>query len=191
MKKSKKNYVAIVLVVLLLVLAVGYAAFSQSLTITGTAATQTGNWDVKFKSAEATASVVTAATTDNKAEVATDGKSITVSVDLAAPGDGSNITAVIENAGKIDAKLTGFEVTGDLTVSADNDNVYQNDAIKLTVPEMNADGSDVIEAGAEKTFVFSVEWDEDVNATTAQTAEFTITFTYEQDVEFTSDPSWN
>lgn len=33
MKKSKKNYVAIVLIVLLLALAVGYAAFNQALPI--------------------------------------------------------------------------------------------------------------------------------------------------------------
>lgn len=190
MKKSKKNFVAIVLVVLLLALAVGYAAFSQTLTITGTAATQTGNWDVKFKTAEATASVVTAATTNNKAEVSADGKTITVTVDLAAPGDGSNITAVIENAGKIDAKLTGFEVTGELAATG-TANVYQKDAIKLTTPAVTANGTDVIKAGQSKTFVFSVEWDENVEAATAQTATFDITFTYEQDgVEFTSSQSW-
>ena len=190
MKKSKKNGIAIVLVVLLLALAVGYAAFSQALPINGTAKTQTGNWDVKFKSAEASKSVVTAATTNNTATVGTDGKSVTVSVDLAAPGDGSNITTVIENAGKIDAKLTGFEVTGDFTATS-TDNVYEYGAMKLTVPAMNEDGSDVIKAGASKTFVFSVEWDENINATEVQAATFTITFTYEQDnVKFTSNPSW-
>ena len=191
MKKSKKNGIAIVLVVLLLALAVGYAAFSQALPINGTAKTQTGNWDVKFKSAEASKSVVTAATTTNTATVAQDGKSVTVSVDLAAPGDGSNITTVIENAGKIDAKLTGFEVTRDFTVSADDANVYENGAMKLTVPAMTTNGSDVIKAGQSKTFVFSVEWDENINATEVQAATFTITFTYEQDnVKFTSNPSW-
>ena len=190
MKKSKKNFVAIVLVVLLLALAVGYAAFSQTLTITGTATTQTGNWDVKFISADASESLVTEAVTNNEAQLSTDGKTITVTVDLAAPGDGSNITAVIENAGKIDAKLTGFEVTGDLAATGTT-NVYQKDAIKLTVPPVTADGTDVIEAGESKTFIFSVEWDENVEAATAQTATFDITFTYEQDgVEFTANPSW-
>jgi len=47
MKKTKRNNVLIVLVVLLLALAVGYAAFQQVLTISGTA-TAAGNWDVKF-----------------------------------------------------------------------------------------------------------------------------------------------
>ena len=188
MKKSKKNFVAIVLIVLLLALAVGYAAFSESLTISGTAKTQTGNWDVKFISAEATASVVTGTTPANSAEVATDGKSVTVAVELAAPGDGSNITTVIKNSGKIDAKLTGFTVTGDLVDKGGN--VYQKDAIKMTVPAVTT--NDVLAAGAQKTFTFAVEWDENVAASTVQTASFTITFTYEQDgVEFTAAPAWN
>ena len=50
MAKSKKNYLVIVLVVALVSLAVGYAAFSQNLTISGTA-TGTTTWDVKFTDA--------------------------------------------------------------------------------------------------------------------------------------------
>ena len=190
MKKSKKNFVAIVLIVLLLALAVGYAAFSETLTISGTASTQTGNWDVKFISANATASVVTGTTPANTATLAADGKSVTVSVALAAPGDGSNITAVIKNDGKIDAKLTGFTVTGDLTETSSGSHVYTSNAIKMTVPAVTT--NEVLAAGAQKTFTFAVEWDENVAASTVQTASFTITFTYEQDgVEFTAAPAWN
>lgn len=195
MKKSnKKNYVAIVLIVLLLALAVGYAAFSQTLTITGTATAKAGTWDVKFTSASASASIVEGTAT-NKAVVTND-QTVTVTVNLATPGDGSNVTATIKNNGTVDAKLTGFDVSSaDLTKVSDT--VYQTDAIKLTLPAVTKDGTDVISAGTSKTFTFSVEWDSSVNEAavgTGQTASFDITFTYEQaDINgsFTGTQSFN
>ena len=48
MKKSKKTNVLAILIVLLLVLAVAYAAFNQTLIISGTA-TAHGSWDSKPK----------------------------------------------------------------------------------------------------------------------------------------------
>ena len=179
MKKSnKKNYVAIVLIVLLLALAVGYEAFSQTLTITGTA-TASGNWDVKFTTADITNSIVTG-TTANKADIASDGKSITVTVNLATPGDGANIHTVITNAGNVVAKLKtdGFKVTG-TGFTEESTGVYKNGAILVKVPEVTADHT--IAASETKTFDFSVEWDPSVtNLATSQTATFTITFDYEQ-----------
>lgn len=195
MKKSKKNYIAIVLVVLLLALAVGYAAFSSQLTISGTAKAN-GNWDVKFKanSASATQSIVTGTAT-NTAEINSDGTAMTVTVNLATPGDGSNISVVVENTGSLDAKLTGFNVTGDLT-QVDTSNVYQKSAIKLTVPEMTE--GEILTKGTSKTFIFSVEWDENVktltNAVNGESATFTITFDYEQNgitgTTFTPAQDW-
>ncbi|MGN1327727.1 MAG: hypothetical protein ACI4VQ_06625 [Clostridia bacterium] len=190
MKKYKKNYIAIVLIVILLALAVGYAAFSSQLKITGTATA--GAWDVKFTAASASSSIVENPTADNSATV-TDEKTVTVNVYLNAEGDGSNVTATITNDGTVDAKLTGFEVTGDLAKVSDT--VYQTGVIKLTLPAVT-DG-DVIAAGASKTFAFSVEWDTsvtDVDTTTEQVASFDITFTYEQDGvsgSFTGTQSFN
>lgn len=177
MKKSKKNYIAIVLVVLLLALAVGYAAFSQTLTISGTATAKSGTWDVKFTNASATASIVSGTATNTA--VVTNDQTVTVTVNLATPGDGSNVTATITNNGSVDAKLTGFNVTGLDKVS---ETLYKTGAIKLTLPTVT--NGDVIAKGASKTFAFSVEWDSDVDeatvGTAGQTASFDITFTYEQ-----------
>lgn len=192
MKKSKKNYVAIVLVVLLLALAVGYAAFSQTLTISGTAGA-TGKWDVKFTNATASASIVKG-TQANTATLSEDGKSITVKVNLATQGDGSNITATITNGGTVDAKLKEFLVSGDLTQDGTNTNVYQNGAIKLTVPTLSEEDV-VIKAGESKTFTFSVEWDDTKTLSAdTETATFDITFDYVQDGitgTFTGTQGWN
>lgn len=186
MKKSKKNYVAIVLIVLLLALAVGYAAFSSQLTISGTAKAN-GKWDVKFTTADITNSIVST-TAANEATVAPDGKSITVTVNLATPGDGANIHTVITNAGNVVAKLKtdGFKVTGTgsttfTSTTADGVTTYKSGAILVKVPEVTANHT--IAASGTRTFDFSVEWDNTVTSVDAdgQTATFTITFDYEQD----------
>lgn len=181
MKKSKKNYVAIVLVVLLVAMAVGYAAFSGAITVSGTA-NASGKWDVKFTQADITQSIVTGTTT-NTATVQGEGESIDVSVNLATPGDGATITAKIANKGDYDAKLTGFTVTGD-GFKHQGAGVWKNGAILVKVPEVETDGSDVISAtSGTKTFTFTVEWDSTVTELTgdSETANFTITFNYEQD----------
>lgn len=181
MKKTKKNYVAIALVVVLLALAVGYAAFAQQLTITGTAKAS-GKWEVKFTSADITNSIVEG-TTENTATVSADGKSVDVSVNLATPGDGSNIKAIISNAGTVKAKIAdnGFKIEGTngSTFTSDTAGVYKCGAILVKVPTV-ADGT-ILDADGTHTFEFSVEWDPNVEALDAdQTANFKITFDYEQ-----------
>ena len=182
MKKSKKNYVAIVLVVLLVAMAVGYAAFSGSISISGTA-NASGKWDVKFTNADITDSIVTG-TTENTATVQGEGESIDVSVNLATPGDGATITATIANKGSYDAKLTGFSVVGDgFTETSTGSGVWKKGAILVKVPTMVTSGSDVISAETgTKTFTFTVEWDSTVTelAGDTETANFTITFNYDQ-----------
>lgn len=173
MKKSKKSNIVIVLVVLLLALAVGYAAFSTELNITGTAKTKTGNWDVKFTAAEITPTVVTGSFDESSSAEFTS-TDVTVNAVLQAPGDGANVTATITNAGKLDAVLKSFNVTG---MTKDGD-VYKNGDIIVKLPD-TTNGN--IAAGQARNFVFSVEWDKNAtNITTAQTASFVITFTYEQ-----------
>ena len=88
----------------------------------------------------------------------------------------------------------GFNVSGLTKVS---ETVYQTDAIKLTLPTVTQDGTDIIKAGKSKTFTFSVEWDSSVDEATVgtgQTASFDITFTYQQaDINgsFTGTQSFN
>ena len=124
-------------------------------------------------------------TTENTATVQGEGESIDVSVNLATPGDGATITAKIVNEGSYDAKLTGFSVVGDgFTETSTGSGVWKKGAILVKVPEVETDGSDVISAETgTKTFTFTVEWDSTVTelAGDTETANFTITFNYEQD----------
>ena len=181
MKKTKKNYVAVVLIVVLLALAVGYAAFAQQLTITGTAKAS-GKWDVKFTSATITNSIVEG-TTANVANKATDGKSIDVTVNLAMPGDGANIEAIISNEGTVKAKIAenGFKIVGTdgTEFTTDDNKTYKCGSILVKVPSV-PDGTES-DVNGTHTFTFSVEWDpNDTSTNVDQTAKFKITFDYEQ-----------
>lgn len=166
MKKSKKNYLIIALVVILLCLAIGYAAFSANLTINGTAK-GTGTWDVKFVSATINEDG------HGNAPTVTD-NTISVDVELGYPGDGCTVTANIQNAGNIPAKLTGFELTDDTGAT------YTDTDVEILIPDIKKDGTEVIAPGATCPVTFSVKWLTDSKATTVD-AKFKISFTYEQD----------
>lgn len=171
MKKSKKNYAIIVLIVLLLALAIGYAAFSANLTINGTAE-GTGNWDVHFKSATfkdsegntdtkhgSTPTITTTTSTND---------TITATVELAYPGDGVILEAVVENSGNIPAKLTNFTVIG-----ADDD-------LEITQAISGPTANETLDAGGTCTAQFFIKW-ATTSDETSLSKTFTITYDYSQD----------
>lgn len=170
MKRKKRGYLVVALVAMLIAIAVGYAAFSSTLTISGTA-TASGKWDVKFTSASINTS------THGTAKINTAGDAIDVEVTLGYPGDGCTITANINNAGTIPAKLTGFTLT-----DADG-NAFSNDDITITKPDLKTDGTEIIEAGKTCPVTFGIKWNKDSEKTDEITASFKISFTYEQATE--------
>lgn len=187
MKKHKKSYLLIVLVIMLIAIAVGYAAFSQSLKISGTAKA-VGEWDVHFETAE----INDQSTDDQKtctATVNTDKTEVTVNVQLSYPGDGHTITTTIKNNGTIPAKLTGF------TVKDKDGNAISNDYLEIITPNLATDGTEKIEANQTCAYEFGVKWKTDAPTTSTtidQTVEFTIAFNYEQATdEVTVNPSHN
>ncbi len=173
MKKSKKNYVLIALVVILLCIAVGYAAFSANLTINGTA-NANGTWDVKFVSA-----TINQDGHGSQPTISPDGQTLTVAVELSYPGDGCTVTANIKNSGTIPARLTSFEL-----LNEDGTADFASDDITVTVPDdgngfASGENGEVIAAGETCPFTFSVQWNASSTKTTA-TAKFVIKFTYSQ-----------
>ena len=171
-KMRKKNYAVVVLIVLLLALAVGYAAFSTTLTINGTARGSI-TWDVKFTAASfKDASGNAVATT--KAEASYTDTTVTATVKkLDYPGDGVVLETTITNAGTQPAKLSSLEVLP----TSDTD-------LEVT-PVSTLQENEVIPAGGTCTAQYLVKWKTTSTATTLNKT-FTITFTYDQDTtEFT------
>lgn len=195
MKKSnKKNRALIVLVVLLIALAIGYAAFQTVLTVNGTA-TGTITWDVHFTSdtklyevtdqgakgnaitsnTRGSVSLGTASTTgQNQAQ------SATVTVDLKYPGDAVLLETVIKNDSTQDAKLTGFQVTNNTTGLI----ITQPNNATITPGTVGSNTGDVLTAGTGIcTAQFLIKWDPTAAAiqTASGAQSFTIEFTYSQD----------
>lgn len=163
MKKTKRNNVLIVLVVLLLALAVGYAAFGELLNVNGTA-TAKGEWEVKFVDP-------TTITAGHGTATKTADDTVTVAATLGYPGDACEVTVHITNTGKIPAKLTTLEVLGT------GDTTFQDADITIDVPEI---ANETLESGKTCEFTFTITWNAD-STVTEKTANFNIRFTYDQD----------
>jgi len=165
MKKTKRNNVLIVLVVLLLALAVGYAAFQQVLTISGTASAA-GTWDVKFVAPTTiTEGHGTASITGD------DSDTVTVNATLGFPGDGCTVTAHIKNEGTIPAKLTSLQL-----LNEDGTAVFADDDITISIPDIEEES---IAAKETCEFKFAIAWNEDSEAESKDVG-FKIKFTYDQ-----------
>ena len=198
MKKSnKKSRAIIVLVILLLALAVGYAAFQTVLLVDGTATGADVSWNVHFtnatklyevandgsKGAEVTSTRGTVTLGTASTSGVSHSQTATVTVNLAYPGDEVLLETVIENTGTLDAKLTGFQVTGAsnglIVTSPTNSTITVN--------------SDVIHAtNGTCTAQFLVKWDDTAPSfgdSTNHQQDFDITFTYSQDTTTKAAPT--
>lgn len=202
MKRSKKsNRAIIVLIVLLIALAVGYAAFQTVLTVDGTATGADAKWDVHFESVKLyevnedgsrgsevknTRAIVTlgAASTDGVSRSQT----ATVSVNLDYPGDKVILETIIKNQGTLDAKLTDFNITG-----AENGLVVTRpNTSAITTGTAGKTDGDIIKAqGGTCTAEFLVKWDDDTKTfgNEEHKQDFYITFTYSQDTLTKKDPT--
>ncbi|MBR3163473.1 MAG: hypothetical protein IKF17_05190 [Clostridia bacterium] len=183
MKKTKKrSALVIALVVILLALALGYATFTATLTINGTA-TGTGSWDVRFTQTRWLKADGTTVdnTHNNTATISTTTKTndtITASVDLAYPGDGVLLEAVVTNNSTMPAKLTGFTVTG-----TDTD-------FEVTQAAGPAENEVLAANGGTCTATFLVKWKTTSTVAALGNKTFTITYNYTQETtEFTGTPS--
>ena len=99
----------VLLVVAVVAMSIGFAVFSQNLNINGTATVASSNWNVQFKTDSYQESVGSVQVdTGNRTLNAT---SMTFDVDLAKPGDFYEFTVTVENAGTLNAYLSGITMS--------------------------------------------------------------------------------
>ena len=114
MESKHKNALIGALLAVVFVMAVGYAAFAQQLTINGSAEI-TSRWDVHMKQEGATATpnstMGTAPTGD--VQVAGGGLTATFNTELVSPGDTVTYVIPIENKGTIDARLSTITLSSE------------------------------------------------------------------------------
>lgn len=146
MKKSGKNLVIVAVLLAVLCLGIGYAAFATELNLNESTATIQGDWLIEITNIEATTIVGTA---DAGTPSFTD-TTATFDALLNAPGDSVTYTVTVENKGSIDAKLDSAVFTPDNEMGSPAIiYTYENPASSLA-------------AGATTTFTVTATYDESV-----------------------------
>lgn len=161
-KTNDRTYMIVSLAIVFISLVVGYAIFSETLNISGTAQT-TGTFNVEFFSATPTVGATATPSGDKN--------TLTISVpNLAQPSATETVSVVIKNTGNVGAKLMSVDLTG---------NTDPDIEIILT-PAFTTGIS--IAAGGTYAFDITVTWKSASINNTPKTLNFSATLNYQQDV---------
>lgn len=183
MESKNKNILIGTLLAVVFVMAVGYAAFTQQLTITGSAEINS-TWDVHMTQVGASATPTSSTGSTGSVTVNEGGLTATFDASLVSPGDKVTYIVPIENKGTINAQLTnlvlsssdeGMQITGNTSATSQSGN------IRFTV---TSPGNSVLNAGtgtANLTVVaeFVDKTGGNTNAN-GETANLTVAMTYGQ-----------
>jgi len=168
----KKNLIIIVMCVAICIMAVGYAAFNTTLTITGTS-NITSEWNVVFTSITQV-SKTSGVTIESNPVV--NGTSATFDVGLALPGDKIVYEITIENKGTINA------IIENIVASASD-----SPAIIFSMEGVNI--GDKIPNKTSKTLTVTIEYDKNVTSQPEKTNKvLTVDMTVVQDAGQTITP---
>ena len=169
--KKSKNIIIVSLLILLLALAVGYAAFSDILTISGTANAK-GTFNLEFQNSEIV-TLVGVNEEGTKAEISEDKNILNVNVaDLAYPGAGVEFSVDIVNVGTIPAQVNAVTPT----------NITGSEHIKIEGLEAITTDHPIIEAGGKCNIHFTVEWPVTATDPLGENGEST---SFELEIEYT------
>lgn len=194
-KERGAKVIAIVALLIAVVgLTVGYAAYSSTLTINGTANVDPASWKVNFgyKTGDSLTGTINGHATENTAPTLADTTISGFDVTLKAPGDSVTYNFLIKNSGTLNAKLANFTM-GTLTCAPNaSSSISPEDATKLcgelTYTLTYADGSTIttdttLDAGNSKELVLKLEWPSASTLSVSDDVKVTIgttTFVYQQ-----------
>ena len=181
----KKQSIAIIgVIAFVLAVAVGYALFSQTVTVKGTA-TASGNFNVKIVEVGTptcvgvttctAAALVTAPTT--LPSTSAPAEEVTLSIPLNYPGAEAKIPVTVKNLGSIKALLKTIGTTS----YASEHNIVTVDYKESDCTSAITTSNGVLDVEGTHTYCVVAKWAEsDTSNTTTETATFNFAFTYEQ-----------
>lgn len=165
MEDFHKSSLILVLLSVVFVMAIGYAAFSQDLIVTGNAQI-TSKWDIHIEEISVASEVnrgknIKATVDDNKI-------SAHFETELIMPGSSVTYNITVKNGGTLDAKLNSL-----------NFEDSQNDAIIYSYNGINI--NDVLQTGQTTTFTVTVTFNNDYTQyPDVTTSNLTMTLGYIQ-----------
>ena len=194
-QRERKNVVMGMLLAAICIMAVGYAALAQQLTINGTA-TITSTWDVEITNiAEVSGSKVGDAKVVNKNS---DGTTASFDVELTNPGDEVKLAITVSNNGTLKAYLDSMSidyfdkndnnVTSSVTaadpIQYTVTGVTAGDASTSTTTKLAAKNASTNTPGTNVVYV-TVKYNEDIETQPAEdllARKITVTLNYKQDL---------
>ena len=161
---THRNYIIIGLCIVLIIMAVGYAAFSSQLQINGTS-NITSNWDVKITDIQSKDIVGGAG---NSSDPTHTDVAATFNATLQSPGDSITYDVIVSNQGTIDAKLDKITLSDS-----------SNPAIKFETSGIKE--GDLLLASQTATMKVKVSYDSNVTSQPENlNASLTVTLDYSQ-----------
>ena len=185
MEKKKTMGILVAMILILVVVSVvgiTYAAFTQELTINGSATVNKSSWKIQFQDLQSaittgTAKELTAPTIDSG-----DTKIGTYAVTLTTPGDSISYKVTVKNAGTFNAKLSSITVPKPTCESSaasaedDKKNVCEHLEYQITYAEGGAINlNDELNAGATRELKLTLKYKEDITAEELPKDDVTIT----------------
>ena len=192
-EREMKTLVIAALVISVVAIGVGFAAFSTTLQINGTATVNTDGktWNVFFEKIEKTGlsstgvdSSTPTITNGTVGENATNAAISTITAAFTAPGQKLQYKVTVKNAGTYDAKLTAADLVTTLTAagtgeSAETDaaNVKKHSTFTFTKADGSAVnvGTDTIAAGQSQEYLYTLEYADFTNASELPKGQVTLT----------------
>ena len=170
MESKHKNALIVALLAVVLVMAVGYAAFAQSLTINSTATIQEStdgkqNWKVAFEKntdAKVESPGATGSTPTGSISFTNDYLAV-IDAQFDAPGDNIVYTFTVKNDGSIKATLTEPEIsltTAEGTDTDETDTGVKFNQMTFTVSSL---GQTTLAPGEKTTFTVTATLDQNAN----------------------------
>ena len=148
MNQTQKNWMIVGLCLIVLFMAVGYASFSQSLTINGTAVVES-TWDIKIT--DITVVGFTGSATNAEGPQVTNNTTAIFKTNLVSPSDSMTYEVTVANDGSIPARLNKLTVTDE-----------NNPAILFEITGISE--NDVLGEHSNTTFTVKVSYNKDVTS---------------------------
>lgn len=189
-RKFVQNVSIIVLAVAIIVMSVGYAAYGENLTVTGTTTIQKASWDIHFANYKKTANTNILDSNISAPNLGTGTTSATFTATLAM-NQTYEFTMDVENAGTFDALLKSFSLTAtkdgvSQTVNADGQS-YSNDYLNYSVKWSDGTAlaaNQALTHNTSKTILINVTTtqpeDDNLLPSDNETYVFTLTLNYSQ-----------
>ena len=172
-RKQKNNLIIGGLCCILLLMGIGYAAFSTQLKINGTSSISS-EWKVLITDITSGSIVGDAS---NAAEPTHTETTATFSTNLVSPGDSITYTITVANQGSIDATLSSIDV-----------NTGNNDAIEFETSGIE-EGDNLLQGASDELYVKVTYSNSVTSQPTNTTSTITVTLNYEQSAGGSVTPS--